>query len=120
MCAVPGSIVRPHPGHVYGFCAWAAETGCTVHSTPRRVSVRFQPAIMRARESSCDDSLRRRLARGIRQYQPTRCEWSHAPHGVPYRPPMYPRPHAICVAGFVSQSAPALAILLPGSACGMP
>src|SRR5215470_11048038 len=33
---------------------------------------------------------------------------------------MYPRPHLICVAGFVCQSAPADAIFEPGSACGMP
>src|SRR5581483_1495605 len=33
---------------------------------------------------------------------------------------MYPRPHLICVAALVCQSAPALAIFPPGSACGMP
>ncbi len=33
---------------------------------------------------------------------------------------MYPNPHLIWVAGLVCQSAPALAILLPGSDCGMP
>jgi len=33
---------------------------------------------------------------------------------------MYPRPHLIWVAGLVCQSAPALAIFEPGSACGMP
>src|SRR5215469_12508778 len=33
---------------------------------------------------------------------------------------MYPRPQRIWVAGLVCQSAPALAILDPGSACGMP
>ena len=33
---------------------------------------------------------------------------------------MYCRPHLICVPALVCQSGPALAILLPGSACGMP
>src|SRR5271165_4878911 len=33
---------------------------------------------------------------------------------------MYSRPHLICVAASVCQSGPALAILEPGSACGMP
>src|SRR5215207_11201147 len=33
---------------------------------------------------------------------------------------MYDSPQSICVAAFVRQSAPATAILLPGSACGMP
>src|SRR5205809_2117414 len=33
---------------------------------------------------------------------------------------MYPSPQRIWVAGFVCQSAPALAILEPGSACGIP
>ncbi len=116
-----GSIVRPQPGQVYGLTARAAETGCTVHSTPRRTSVRFHPASRRSKEASpAAESRRRRLDRAIAQYQPTDCECPHAPHGVPYRPPMYPRPQAICVAGLVSQSAPALAILLPGNDCGMP
>jgi hypothetical protein len=33
---------------------------------------------------------------------------------------MYPSPQRTCVSGLVFQSAPADAILLPGSACGMP
>src|SRR5580693_8338512 len=33
---------------------------------------------------------------------------------------MYSRPHLICVAASVCQSGPALAILEPGRACGMP
>jgi hypothetical protein len=33
---------------------------------------------------------------------------------------MYSRPQVICVAAFVCQSGPALAIREPGSACGMP
>ena len=33
---------------------------------------------------------------------------------------MYPGPHPIWVARFVCQSAPALAIVEPGSACGIP
>jgi hypothetical protein len=33
---------------------------------------------------------------------------------------MYPIPHLICVAGFVRQSLPALRILLPGKAWGIP
>src|SRR6059058_981178 len=33
---------------------------------------------------------------------------------------MYSRPHLIWVAGLVRQSPPALAILEPGNACGMP
>src|SRR6476620_7482265 len=33
---------------------------------------------------------------------------------------MYSMPQMICVAGFVRQSEPMVAILLPGRACGMP
>lgn len=57
---------------------------------------------------------------GSGQYQPLDSEWAHAPHGVLYRLVMYPRPQVICVAGLVAQSAPAEAILEPGSACGIP
>ena len=43
-----------------------------------------------------------------------------ASHGLPYRVFMYCTPQMIWVAGLVCQSAPALAILDPGSACGSP
>ena len=83
-CAVPGSITREHPGHVYGLTACAAERGCTVHSAPRRTSVRFHPARSQSKDASpAAWSRRRRLDRGTGQYQPTDCECPHAPHGVP-------------------------------------
>ena len=47
--------------------ALAAETGCTVHALPRRVSVRFQPASMRSKPSPRGGSERRRLWRGMPQ-----------------------------------------------------
>ena len=47
------SIVRPQPGHDVGLRRpERPDTGCTVHSTPRRISVRFQPASSRSNESS--------------------------------------------------------------------
>ena len=54
------------------------------------------------------------------QYQPVACEWLQAAHGPPYRAPMYPSPHLIWVAASFIQFGPAEAILLPGSACGIP
>ncbi|SJN17841.1 hypothetical protein FM104_01525 [Microbacterium esteraromaticum] len=65
-CAVAGAIARPHPGQVYSLTALLPVTGCTVHSWPRRVSVRFHPASRRSKESpSGDRSGRRRCERGI-------------------------------------------------------
>ena len=55
-----------------------------------------------------------------RQYQLTASECAHAAQGEAYLASMYPRPQSICVAALVRQSAPALAILLPGRDWGMP
>ena len=47
-------------------------------------------------------------------------EWAHARHGEWYLALMYDSPQAIWVTGLVRQSAPAVAILVPGRDCGMP
>jgi hypothetical protein len=85
--AVPAAIVRPHPGQVYALTAFDAETGCTVHSAPRRVSERFHPAISRSRESSDDEeSGRRRCERGMTRlahHQWLRVQKSYAADQLP-------------------------------------
>jgi len=48
---MPAPIVPPHPGQVYTFSADAAPDGCTIHVPERFCSVRFIPAVMRARSS---------------------------------------------------------------------
>src|SRR5918998_2519721 len=54
------------------------------------------------------------------QYQPWARLKLQAAHGLPYRSSMYPTAQMIWVAGLVRQSLPALAILDPGNACGIP